>query len=264
MAQRTQPPYLTGSEYISSDQSENSEIAGARWEFMEVVRRVLPRFFEQLRARVYPTYARLAENRCGYWEPGWRFETWQLHSDRDNQLTPCLLAWARAFNAEEAWIFEGALQTLWLWHQYPEWRESLDISGFRSFRGVEVLTSEEERSFQFEDPGWDPQFQRWARYRAYIQKQFEKKLDAYEERLRSLAESRGAVRARYRYSVDNFEWFALYQLANMRAARILQQRTDLKGDESTIQKGVKAAAALLRWQNIQPARKRNVALSENL
>jgi hypothetical protein len=198
MKLRKQPPPLSWAEYISSDQSENTEIAGARWEFIEAARRVFPRFFEQLRKQVYPNYARLVEARRNYWNPGWKFDTWRLHSDRDHRLTPCLLAWAGAFNAEETWILEGALQTLWLWHQQPEWRESLDISGFRSFRSGEALTSDEERLFRFEDLGWDLQSQRWASYRAYIQQQFEEKLTTYEERLRSLVESRGAVRARYR------------------------------------------------------------------
>ena len=44
--------------------------------------------------------------------------TWQLHSDCNNQLTPLLLAWAETLNLEkEAWILEGALQTLWIWHK---------------------------------------------------------------------------------------------------------------------------------------------------
>jgi hypothetical protein len=59
MKQHKQPRYLTWSEYVSSDQSQNTEIAGARFAFMEVVWRVFPRFFEQLRALVYPNYAQL-------------------------------------------------------------------------------------------------------------------------------------------------------------------------------------------------------------
>jgi hypothetical protein len=39
MKQRSQPPSLSWAEYVSSNQSENAEIAGARWQFMEVVRR---------------------------------------------------------------------------------------------------------------------------------------------------------------------------------------------------------------------------------
>jgi hypothetical protein len=62
---------LAYGEYVSPEPSQNTEIAGARWMLIEAVSRVLPRFFEQLRDRVYPTFARLAENRQGFWEPGW-------------------------------------------------------------------------------------------------------------------------------------------------------------------------------------------------
>ena len=36
--QPKQAPHLSGAEYVSSDQSESTEISGARWEFMCVVR----------------------------------------------------------------------------------------------------------------------------------------------------------------------------------------------------------------------------------
>jgi len=208
---------------------------------------VLPSFFEQLREQVYPLYASVAGARQDYWIPGWNFETWRLHSDPDGVLTRRLLAWARTFRAEKSWILEGALQTLWHWHDNASLRESLDISGFRSSPCGQALTSDEERLFRFADSGWDPEYQTWATYRAYIQQQFKQKLTENETRLRSLVEARGAVRAHYGYSVDNFEWFALHTLGKMSATKILNQRTDLQGDESTIRKGVKAAAALIQW-----------------
>ena len=125
-------------EYISPDQNENTEIAEARWQFAQVVRRILPRFFEELRERVYPQYAHLSESRPDYWQAGWTFETWHLCSDRDNQLTPHLLSWARAFGVqEETWMLEGALQTLWLWNKDRECRDSIDIVGFHSCRAVD-------------------------------------------------------------------------------------------------------------------------------
>jgi hypothetical protein len=90
MKQRKEVRNLAWGEYIVPDQDQNSQIAGARWKLMEVVREVLPRFFEQLREQVYPTYARLAEDKPGYWETGWTFETWQLQSDRDRQVDALL------------------------------------------------------------------------------------------------------------------------------------------------------------------------------
>jgi hypothetical protein len=43
--------HLSWGEYILPDQSQNIDLAGARWKFMEVVRGTLPSFFEQLALR---------------------------------------------------------------------------------------------------------------------------------------------------------------------------------------------------------------------
>ena len=246
---------LAWGEFIVPDQSQNTEIAGARWMLMEVVSRVWPRFFEQLRARVYPTFARLAENTPGYWEPGWTFDAWQLQSDRDQQLTPVLLGWARAFHAEEPWILDGALQTLGMWRRDPALRESLDFGGFRASCCVDTLSSEEDRLFTFEDDGWDPQFQTWGSFRDSTVRKFERLLDSYKQRMSSRMESQGAVRARKRYRVAHLEWFALYQFGGRSATKILRYCPDLKGDSSTILKGVQAAADLLKWKSLHKPRK---------
>jgi len=243
-------------EYILPDLNQNTEVVGARWEFIEVVRDVFPRFFEQLREQVYPNYASLVKSRSGYWETGWTFDTWQLNSDPERRLTPCLLAWAAKFNAaEETWILEGALQTLWFWHGHSEWRESLDTYGFHASCAVNTLSGGAESLFQFRHPGWDPQFQRWPSFRASIRRRFQSELKIYEQRLRSLVESQGAVRARSRFTSENFAWFALYQLGGMSTGRILKQYRDLEGDESTILKGVKTAANLLQWKHIRKGKK---------
>jgi hypothetical protein len=246
---------LAWGDYILRDQGQNTELAGSRWILMEVVSRVLPRFFEQLSDRVYPTFARLAKDRPGYWEPGWTFETWQLQSDSNQQLTPVLLGWARRFHAEETWILEGALQTLWLWSQDLELLKLLYIGGFRSSCCVNTLSSEAERQFTFTHDGWDPQFQTLASFRGLFKKQVQSDLDAYVQRLSSLMESQGAVRARKRYRVAHFEWFALYQLGGVSSNLILGQGSSQSGDESTILKGVKAAAGMLQWKNVRKARK---------
>src|SRR5438093_9591611 len=124
MKQRKHSQALVGGEYVISDQRDsNNEVASARWEFIKALQRKLPAFGERLRKDVYPKFARRAGKKADYWQAGWRFSTWQLLSDRNNQLTPYLLAWAGAFNlAGEAWILEGALQTLRLWHKFPDWR----------------------------------------------------------------------------------------------------------------------------------------------
>ena len=116
---RKQNSVLSWAEYISADNDQNIETAAARWQFMQAVQSVYPRFFTKLQQQIYPTYSRLAGRSESYWQTGWAFETWQLHSDRNQRLTAPLSAWAKPFNAEEAWILEGALQSLWLWRRFP-------------------------------------------------------------------------------------------------------------------------------------------------
>src|ERR1700730_6811527 len=100
---------LTGSEYLVSGRDGlNQQVANARWQFIMAVQRVVPEFLERLRDRVYPTYALMAGARPGYWHIGGNFSIWQSRSDRDRQLTPILMDWARQFNVEgETWILEG-------------------------------------------------------------------------------------------------------------------------------------------------------------
>lgn len=252
MKQKKELPRMAQGEYVLPGASDQT--AAARWEFSQAVRRVLPRFFTRLRARIYPEYARLAAEQHGYWKPGWTFETWCLHSDRENRLAPLLRAWAAAFHAEEEWILEGALQTLWLWHEHPAWRAALDISGFRTFPAGETLLNDDERRFRFEDPGWDPQWERWSDYCASLVGRWKSAVARYEKEMRALVASRGAVPARKRFSSRNFEWFVLYQLGGISSVRILARYDDVEGDESTVLKGVKVAAALLQWGHLrQPA-----------
>jgi hypothetical protein len=240
-------------DYVLPDESQNTETAGARWLLIQTIAVVLPRFFEDLRDRVYPIFAHVLESRPGYWDSGWTFATWQLQPDPDQQLAPALLGWARRFHAEEAWVLDGALRTLWLWHRDPELREGLDIGGFRYACCADTLSSEEDREFTFTHAGWDPQIQRRKSFRDSIKKQFQTQLDVYEQRLASLMERGGAVRASKRYNCLHITWFALYQMRRMSSSKILQKHPELS-DESTILKGVKAAARLLQWQNLRKER----------
>jgi hypothetical protein len=243
---------LAWCEYVLPQQDQNIEIAVARQEFIRLVKCVFPRFLEQLRGQVYPRYAELVETKRR--EPGWASEAW-LVSDLPLEL-PTLVAWAKKFNvADEVWIIEGALRTLSLWHRDAEVRDALDVSGFDSYAAVDTLSDGDDEVFQFEHPAWDPQFQRWTTFRESIEKRFANKLLNYEQRLCSLMESQGAVRSRRRYSSDHLAWFALYQLGGMTARGILNRRSDLKGDESTILKGLKTAADLLQWKALRKFRK---------
>jgi hypothetical protein len=175
---------------------------------------------------------------------GWKFETWQLLSDRDNQLTPILMAWAQKFNIQaEEWILEGALQTLSNWHRFPEQRASLDSWGFRQWIAVPGLVSAEDQRFRFSDEGWDPTFRSFAAWRTDIRKRFEEAIEVHERQMRKLVEDRGALEAVFRFSTDHFQWLALYQCGNLSLDSILH-RAPHAGDKTTISKGIHSAATL--------------------
>ena len=68
-------------------------------------------------------------------------------------------------------------------------------------------------------------------------------------------EYQGAVHVRTQRNTDHLKWFALHQLGGMSSTKLLQQHPNLKGAESTILKGIKAAAGLLQWQNVRKSEK---------
>lgn len=251
---RKQVRNLGFGEFLSPDQNQNTEIAGARWQFVRVVSRLVPTFFVLLHSQVFPLFAAVVDRRPSYWDPEWSFETWQQHSDPDPQFTLGLIEWARSFHAEQTWIFDGALKTLWRWYRDPKSRQGLDIDGFRTAVCVDTLTSDEERKMIFEHVGWDPQLQKWSSWRPSVEEEFKNYLDAYRESLVSLMKKRGAKQARIRYSIDHFEWFASFQLLGLSATEILKLDPNL-GEESNILKGLKNAARLMQWKNIRKVRK---------
>jgi hypothetical protein len=244
MAERSMPTHLTASDYLFRNQvGQDNQIAGARWQFMEAVRRVVPAFLKRLQDQVYPEYARRADLDPEFWVMGWKFETWQARSDRDNQLTPVLMAWAQEFNVQgEDWILEGALQTLSYWHQFPPRRAALDISGFRQ-RIVTEIISAEDHQFRFSEWGWDPTLLSFASWRTNVRTLFEAALEEHEIRMRKLVVDRGAIPAVLRFSKEHFEWLAHYQCGNLTLDSILQRGRRV-GDKTTISKGIHSAANL--------------------
>jgi hypothetical protein len=229
---------LTEGEYIISDQRENNnQVASARWKFVQAIQRKLPAFGDELRKKIYPTFARLAGKKADYWQTGWKFSTWQVHSDRHNELTPFLLTWARTFNLEkETWILEGALQALSIWRKFADARRSLDLRGFHPNVCGKILIGDQEHAFSFEDRGWDPQLSSWPGYRDSVRKSFETHLRAYEKRIRALVQLRGGQRTALRYSLEHFEWLALYHCGGWSLDRILKC-SPLTGGKTTFQKG---------------------------
>lgn len=221
----------------------NQQIANARWQFMLALRRNVPEVFERLRDDVYPAFARLAKP--GYWYIGLSFSVWQSHSDVDRQLTPILIKWARRFNLEgEAWILEGALQTLSIWNKFSHCREKLEILGFRKPVCVPGLVWDQEHAFHFEDEGWDPTLISFAGWRAKAEKRWDTALKTYRQQMQALVKERGGVAAVVRSSEEHFDWLALYQCANASLQAIADGAG--YGDRTTISKGMHQAAKLAR------------------
>jgi hypothetical protein len=234
---------------------EDNQLLGARWQFILALQRVLPIVFERLREGVYPEYARQADQKPKYWSFGWRFDTWQTCSDRENLVTPYLLDWARGYNLEgQTWILEGALQTLYFWLGSVASRESLDVWGFHSSAVIPILVGDEEHRFRFEDWGWDPQFWPERSWSAHVRESFEKELSSHVSQVRELVESRGAVPAISRFRIEHFEWLALYQCGGHTLEQI-QLRYPHLGSRTTISKGMHQAARLIDIQVRPKSRK---------
>jgi hypothetical protein len=236
---------LTFGDYVVRNQDGlDDQIVSARWQFIEAVSQVVPAFLQLLREQVYPEYVRLADGNPDYWVMGWKFETWQLLSDRENQLTPNLMSWARKFNVQgEDWILAGALQTLSNWHGFPEQRAALEIWGFRQWIAVDGVVSVEEQRFDFSDGGWDPTQLSSAAWRTAVRERFEEAVEAHVRRIRKLIADRGALPVPSRFSPDHFQWLALYQCGNLSLDAILQRSPHVT-DKTTISKGISNAARL--------------------
>jgi len=247
---------LTRAGFVEANQDDtNSEVAGARWQFIQAVRRVVPAFFDCLRDQVYPAYVQLAKGKPDYWQAGWKFETWKWHSDGDNRLTPLLTAWAQAFNvADETWILEGALQTLANWLDHPGWRNAVDIHGFRPSVCVSTLITEEEHHFKFEDLGWDPQFSTLENWRTDVQMSFKEAVNAHVMRVRRLIEDHGVVPTASHFTAEHFKWLARYQCGGQTLESILTTARHV-ADKTTISKGLHRAARLAKL-SVRPKRRK--------
>ena len=121
-------------------------------------------------------------------------------------------------------------------------------------------------AFEFRYQGWEVQLHTWSRYRRLLRQSFEEQLSEYEKKTRELAESCGLVGAQRKYSSYNLEWFVLYQFAGLSSKKIADLYA-IKGkdlDESTVLKGIKAAAKLVAWNHLrQPALNRKIPYRPN-
>lgn len=168
----------------------------------------------------------------------------------ESRLKSALSDWAREFHAERGWFLDEALRTLRSWYVAPDCRELLE---WNPIGGVTSTLAMGE-CFQFDCEGWEMQLLTWAAYSKSVRERFEQKLAEYEAASRKLADLRGLVHAPQKYSPSNFDWFVLYQFAGLPSTQIVKRIAPQNPsiDESTVLKGVKAAAKLAGWDSLRP------------
>jgi len=261
MAKRA-TPHLSYAEYVSPDSDNSVQVWQARLRVIEAAKRVYPRFLIKLASDVFPLYRQLAESRRlakkGYnFEKALWFENPHLTAldalTEEGGLKSALTKWATQFNVQVEWLMVGALRTLRDWHVAPEWKESLKWNTFHG-RSETVAIG---KDFEFRYPGWEVRLLTWSVYSESVRKGFEEKISEYERATREFAESLGMLPARQKYSPDNFDWFVLYQFAGLSSTKIANRwASDGKAvDDSTILKGIKAAAELIEWEHLRETRK---------
>ena len=256
MAERTTPSLAFG-DYVSPDPDNSVQVWLARRQVMEASQRVYPRFLKKLSTDVFPIYRRLAKagklakGRINFEKALWGKSPWEALTE-EGGIKAALLQWAGQFHAEASWVMVGALRTLWGWYRFPAWRDSLAWDRHHGRRDRPTIG----KTFEFSHPGWEVQALPWPAYAQWVRNSFEKRLLEYEEETRELAESEGLVRARTKYSPDNFEWFVLYQFAGMSSTAIVDRyaEKDKFLEESTVLKGIRAAAKLIGWNQLHASR----------
>jgi hypothetical protein len=272
---RRKTPRLAYCEYVSPD-SDGIEVSSARLRLFEAVQRIYPTFLEKLSAEVFPLYQDLAEVGCRFWgiDGPRHLSPYELINQGSSSysaghtadtpasmrkradLKSALSKWASEFHADRIWLMDDALRTLRGWYVAPEWRESLK---WKPFYGHSSSASTGE-AFQFECQGWETQLHTWSRYSQWVRQRFEEELLEYEKQTRKLAKSCGLVRAREKYSPANLDWFVLYQFAGRSSTEIASQGYG-EDPDSTVLKGIKAAAKLIGWDDLRKSnekRKRKI------
>jgi len=252
-------------EYVSSCSEDSDQVWQARLELIEVAKRVFPKFLQKLSTEVFPVYSRLAKQGelakegCNFQKALWSDNLRDLlKSVLAEDLTWAVLKWADEFHADAEWLILGALRSLDDWYHHPEWRESLHWNTVHE-RSGEVVAA---KPFKFRYKAWEVGLFTWAAYRGLLRRSFEERLLQYERKTRRRAESQGLVRSRRKYSRSNLEWFVLYQFGGMSSGKICRRYASAKvsakvPEESTVLKGIKAAAKRIGWGDLREPRPRS-------
>jgi len=256
MARRATPS-LAASEYVSPNSDSSVQVWRARLQLIEAAKRVLPIFLEKLSSDVFPLYfqlakeGKLAKGRNDFGKALWGKSPFNALTD-DGGLKSAISKWAAHFNAEEEWLMVGALRTFHGWYVAPDWRSSLAWDHHHGRKDVPAVG----KAFEFCYPGWELQLLTWQAYSQSLHQSLEKQLMEYEKQTREFAEALGLVGARRKYSPDNLEWFVLYQFGGMTSKTIADRYVGEHHavDESTVLKGIKAAAKLIGWKRLRQPR----------
>jgi hypothetical protein len=256
MSERKVPRLTFFGEYVSPDTEVSEEVYRARLELMKIVKPTVPEFLMRLSAEVFPLYEQLANAEYDFESILWTRHSPYALLGEDGGLKAALSKWATEFNAEAAWLMDGALRTLRGWHVAPDCRESLSWDTQHLHSGTCVIGE----TFEFRCRGWEVGGVTWPDYNESLRRLFEVKLLEYETKTRKLAESKGLVRARRQYSPDNLKWFVLFQFGGKSSVEIanhLAMDDDESLEASTVLKGIKAAAKLIGWDHLRTDAKRS-------
>jgi hypothetical protein len=245
MSDRDTPRLAYFGEYFPADPENNEVVYNARLQLIEASKRVFPTFLEELSTRVFPLYEALAKSGYDFDRIVWHRSPYELLTD-DGNLKQALSTWATGFNAHAEWLIVGALRTLRGWYCEPEWRTRFRWESLCAHSGIPVVSDD----FEFRYHSWDVQSLSWADYRRGLRAAVEQTAAEYERKARETAVAHGLVRARLKYSPVNLEWFVLYQFAG-KSSRKIADLTDNAADESTVLKGIKAAAELVGWDHLR-------------
>ena len=241
---------LKYAEYVPLDKVASGQAWLARLEVIETVRRLLPEFLDRLSVDVFPLYERSAKH-------GYNFDAilWATKSPYkalpEGELKSALSKWAAQFNADPCWLKDEALRTLRKWYVAADEYKSRSWNTIHGRRLAVVIGDD----FNFSCKGWETTLLRWSEYRKSVTRRFEEQLLNYEKQTRKLAESKGLVCVNRKYSPRDLEWFVLYQFAGMSSKQIADD-SERAVEDSTVLKGVKAAAKLIGWDELRKPKSR--------
>jgi hypothetical protein len=94
----------------------SDEPIAARFAYFQALRKYWPEVLETLRSDVFPKYVPKSQEMAGsYWRAS---DLWKVvqSDDSRNDLAIALFQWAKPFHITEDWIFQCALETLFVYH----------------------------------------------------------------------------------------------------------------------------------------------------